>query len=51
MLDAGLGQFVNTFRACDVLFEYINKGGAGEMKGSVTYSYKNEHVTSVWTVM
>ena len=47
MLDAGLGRFLNTFRACVVLFEYINKPGTGEMKGSATYSYKNEHITSV----
>ena len=47
MLDAGLGRFLKTFRACDVLFEYINKPGAGEIKGSVTYSYENAHITSV----
>lgn len=47
MLDAGLGQFLNTFRACDVLFKYINKPVTGEMKGSVAYSYKNAHITSI----
>ena len=47
MLDAGLGRFLNTFRACDVLFEYINKPGTGEIKGNVAYSYENAHITSV----
>ena len=47
MLDAGLGRFLNTFRACDVLFEYINEPGTREIKGSVTYAYENAHITSV----
>lgn len=47
MLDANLGRFLNTFRACDVFFEYINKPSTGEIKGSVTYSYENAHITSV----